>query len=92
MTLRWTGTALRDLKALPSYIALDNPDAAVRFVDRIMEGIQLLPAQPQMGRAGRVEQTREFVVPPYVVVYRVRRSQIAILAIIHSARRWPDSF
>ncbi|MEO5922945.1 MAG: type II toxin-antitoxin system RelE/ParE family toxin [Bryobacteraceae bacterium] len=92
MRLKWTRTALHDLNALHSYIALDDPAAADRFVDRILEGVQLLPTQPEMGRSGRVPQTREFVVPPYVVAYRVRQSEIAILAIIHSARRWPDSF
>jgi toxin ParE1/3/4 len=90
--LRWTRTALRDLRALHTYISLDSPDAADRFVERLRQGIALLPIQPQMGRAGRVARTREFVVPPYVVVYRVRGSEIALVAIIHSARRWPGSF
>jgi toxin ParE1/3/4 len=92
MKLRWTKTALRDLESLHRYIQTDNPKAADRFVDRILAGIELLPHQPGMGRAGRVAHTREFVVPPYVVVYRLKRDEVAVVAIIHSARRWPDSF
>jgi toxin ParE1/3/4 len=92
MRLRWTRTALRDLHSLHAYISLDNTNAADRFVDRLRQGIELLPSQPQMGRAGRVPRTRELVVPPYVVVYRVRGVEVAVVAIIHSARRWPDSF
>ncbi|MEP7354309.1 MAG: type II toxin-antitoxin system RelE/ParE family toxin [Acidobacteriota bacterium] len=92
MTLRWTPTALRDLVSLHKYIAADDPDAAARFVARIEEGVNLLPTQPDMGRRGRVARTREFVVPPYVVVYRVRGTEVAVIALIHTARRWPDSF
>lgn len=92
MKLRWTRTALRDLESLHRYISQDNPDTAERFVEGILEGIDLLPRHPEMGRLGRVSRTREFVVPPYVVVYRLRRAEIVIVAIIHSARRWPDSF
>ena len=45
-----------------------------------------------MGRTGRVAGTRELVIAPYVIAYRSRKSVIEILAIIHGARRWPDSF
>ena len=41
---------------------------------------------------GRVAGTRELVIAPFVIVYRVRKMTIDILAIIHSARRWPESF
>lgn len=92
MRLRWTKTALRDLESLHRYITDDNPTAASKFVERILKGIEILPHHPEMGRPGRVPRTREFVVPPYIVVYRIRAEQIAIVAIIHSARRWPDSF
>jgi toxin ParE1/3/4 len=41
-----------------------------------------------MGRPGRVENTRELVEYPYVIVYRVaaERDEIAILSVIHGAR------
>ncbi len=92
MRVRWTRTALCDLESLHSFIREDNPDAAGKFIERILEGIDLLPRHPEMGRPGRVARIREFVVPPYVIVYRIRRELISIVAIIHFARRWPDSF
>lgn len=92
MRLRWTKIALRDLESLHRYINQDAPDAADKFVEPILEGIDLLPRHPEMGHLGRVPRIREFVVPPYVIVYRLRRDEIALVAIIHSARRWPDSF
>jgi plasmid stabilization system protein ParE len=45
-----------------------------------------------MGRIGRVSATRELVLPPMIVAYRLRRSALEILAIIHGAHRWPDNF
>jgi addiction module RelE/StbE family toxin len=90
MTVRWTPTALRDLQALHAFIASDRKDAAVGMVERILDGIAALEDFPQIGRPGRVVGTRELVVSPYVVAYRLRRGVVELLAIIHGKRRWPE--
>ena len=92
MIIRWTPTALRDLMSLHAYISPDNPTAADAEVERILAGIAALSQHPEMGRGGRVPGTRELVAPPFVIAYRARRAAVEILAIIHGARRWPDSF
>jgi toxin ParE1/3/4 len=48
---------------------------------------------PERGRQGRIEGTRELVVAgtPFVVAYRIRSREMEVLAIVHGARRWPDS-
>jgi toxin ParE1/3/4 len=92
MTVRWTPTALRDLGSLHAYICSDNATAADAAVGRILAGIEALSQHPEMGRVGRVTATRELVLPPMVVAYRLRRGALEILAIIHGARRWPDRF
>jgi toxin ParE1/3/4 len=92
MTIRWTPTGLRDLESLHAYIADDNPDAAAGMVDRIVSAIDELRRHPGLGRKGRVAGTRELIVAPYVVVYRSSPTAIEILAVIHGARRWPESF
>lgn len=92
MIVRWTRTALRDLQSLHGYIRRDNPGAADAYTERILAAIDLLPMHPGMGRPGRVKGTRELVVAPYIVVYRVHKETIGLAAIIHAARRWPDSF
>ena len=48
------------------------------------------PGTPELGRSGRWPRTRELVVPPYVVVYQQDEAAVDILAVHHSARRWPD--
>ncbi len=94
MKLEWTRLALQDLRHLHEYIADDNPSAASRMVTRMQEATERLKNHPQMGRPGRVQGTRELVIAgsPYVVVYILGDSEIQIVAIIHSAMRWSDTF
>jgi toxin ParE1/3/4 len=92
MTVRWTPTALGDLESLHACISDDNPGAAAATVDQIVAGIEMLARYPHIGRVGRVPGTRELVIPPYIVAYRVRRAAIEVAAILHGVRRWPDSF
>ena len=92
MTVRWTPTALRDLQALHASIADDRDSAAIPMVDRILEAISALEDFPEIGRRGRVAGTRELVLPPYVVAYRLRRGVIELSGIIHGKRRWPERF
>ena len=92
MTVRWSPTALRDLESLHAYIADDNPGAAALTVETVVAGIEALLRHPEMGRKGRIAGTRELVIAPHIIVYRARKTAIDILAIIHGARRWPDSF
>ena len=89
MTIRWTPTALNDLEAVYDYIARDNADAASAMIRRIVSGIDALVRNPELGRIGREAGSRELIVVPYRVIYRVRDSTVEILNIVHSARRWP---
>jgi toxin ParE1/3/4 len=93
MNIAWSPEAIEDLVSLRSYIAEDNPAAAQRVVRHIIQNVEeLLPDNPQIGRAGRVPGTRELVIPrtPYIVPYRFQRTTIQILRVYQGARRWPD--
>lgn len=94
MKLRWTRFALEDLRHLHEYIAEDNPHVAGRMIARIQEAALHLKRHPQMGRQGRVQGTRELVIAgtPYIVVYIPDGIEVQIVAVFHSAMRWPDNF
>ena len=94
MRLVWSAQALEDLQQVREYIAADSQGAAARTARRLRDAAKLLVSHPEIGRAGRVSSTRELVVSgtPYLLPYRMHRGQIEILAILHSARRWPDNF
>ena len=91
MKFVWTPQAVEDLNSLYLYLFERNPNAAKRTVQRVYEVIDLvLVDNPQAGRPGRVEGTRELVITqtPYVVPYRLREGAIELLRIYHGARPW----
>ena len=94
MEIVWRPSALDDLEQARRYVAEHNPRAAQRLWDRILKSIERLAVLPGLGRPGRVEGTRELVVPrtPYIVAYTVIGNEVMILSIIHSSRQWPDRF
>jgi len=94
MKIRWLDLAVDDLAEIADYIAHDNPNAAKRIVSCLWSAVRSLATQPEIGRPGRVFGTRELIVggTPFIVAYRIIKSQIHILRVLHSARRWPDEF
>jgi addiction module RelE/StbE family toxin len=94
MDIVWRRTALDDLEAARRYIARDSPQAAARVYAAILAAVGRLAIHPSLGRPGRVDDTRELVVPrtPYIVAYALIDDQVMVLAVMHSARKWPDRF
>jgi toxin ParE1/3/4 len=95
MTLIWSPEALQDLSDIRAFIGQDNPGAAKKIVARIVTLVsEQLPANPEIGRIGRVSGTRELVISntPFVVPYRIRDEHIDILRVYHAARMWPEQF
>jgi plasmid stabilization system protein ParE len=92
MRLRWLRQALRNLEDEANFTAADDPVAARLVVKRVLDAVAMLPAQPGLGRPGRVAGTRELVVlkTRYLVPYRVRGEVIEVLRVFHTSRRLPD--
>ena len=91
MDARWAPRAADDLERIAGYIQQDDPDAAYRVAQTIYERAEGLQTLPTRGRPGRVEGTRELVLPPlpFIIVYRVLAETVEIVRIIHGAQRWP---
>jgi toxin ParE1/3/4 len=94
MEIVWREVALNSLERARAYIAQDNPAAAARVHERILSAVRNLADIPNMGRPGRIEDTRELVVAgtPYIVAYTVLDNQVSIIAVQHSAQKWPERF
>jgi len=92
--LRWTLPAIEQLREIFDYIADDNPAAAVRMIKRIRLSMRQVTRMPYTGRVGRVGGTREAIVPgtSYIVAYRVLEDAVHVLAVLHGAQKWPESF
>jgi plasmid stabilization system protein ParE len=83
--------ALADLERIFLWIAQDSPANARSVSQHILDAIENRIAWfPHMGRKGRVNGTREWVVRglPYIIVYNVdeARDAIFILGIFHGAK------
>ena len=93
LTILWTKRALRRLGQIGEQIEKDNPTAAASVVSRIASALDALAEHPNMDRPGRLKDTRELVLAdiPYIIPYRVRRSDIEILTVMHDAQQWPKA-
>ena len=86
MRIRWTEPALRSFAAHIGHIAEDNPDAAERVRNAIVETVERLADYPHRGRQGQRAGTRELVIaafPTYLVVYRTTETEVRILRVWH---------
>ena len=94
MRLTWNDDALEDLERIKDHIEENDPFAAARVVLRLHDGIEQLAAFPNLGRIGRVPETRELIFSDlrYIAVYRVHvaRDEVEILTLIHTARKYPQ--
>jgi toxin ParE1/3/4 len=91
MKVVWSPRAVRHLVDLRAYIEKDSEQNAAAVAKRILEAVELLETQPEMGRPGRVLGTRELVIPdtPYIIPYRVRRERLELIAVFHGRQKWP---
>lgn len=87
--LIWTAPALADVEAIAEYIALDNPRAASRFVQKAFDKVERLESYPKSGkRPPELPGTsyREIVVAPCRIFYRLEKSDVYILYVMRSER------
>ncbi len=88
MNVVWSPRAIRHLVSIREYIEKDSEVSAAVVAGRILNAIEILRTQPQMGRPGRLTGTRELVVSgtPFIVPYRVRRERLELLAVFDGRR------
>lgn len=94
MIIKWLEDALYDLQSLRHYISQDNANAANKVVKKILNKVNLLSEQPDIGRQGRVLNTRELVISdtPYIVPYRIKNGVVEILRVLGLLTYKEESF
>lgn len=86
--IRWTTPAVDQLASIVNHIRQDNPDAARKVAQGILDTIEKLETFPSIGRPGEREGTRELVSYTYVIVYKLKDDVAEILSIWHGAQDW----
>ena len=92
MRIRWALQAEHDRADILRHIAADDVPAAIAMDELFGAAAGRLVDFPLLGRPGTVPGTRELVVhQSYRLIYEVDESEgvVWLLALIHTARRWP---
>lgn len=91
LRVRWSRQSRGHLLAIRQRIREDNPAAAERMRVRIVKQVKLLGTMPALGHPGRRRGTMEFVVSPYIIIYRTISRSLVVLGIFHGHRgEWED--
>jgi toxin ParE1/3/4 len=88
LEIRWSAVAVRHLEEATDYTAQDRRSAAVSIRRRVLKTMALLSSSPFAGKAGRMEGTRETVVPQssLIVVYQITEDRLEVLGLWHTSR------
>jgi len=89
MKIEWTEPAISDLQHIRGYIAKDSEYFSARFIEKVINRIDVLPDFPEMGRVvseADDKSIRELIYQKYRIMYRIEKERILILAIIHGGR------
>ncbi|MFF0923104.1 type II toxin-antitoxin system RelE/ParE family toxin [Rhizobium leguminosarum] len=93
MIVKWLQQALLDREGQIRHIFAENPKAAIALDDVIRHQAQILGDHPEAGRGGRLDGTRELVIPrtAFLLIYRIDRNaqKVEILRLLHGAQQWP---
>ena len=94
MKVIWTRRAIGHLVRLRRHIEKDSEENAALVAGRILKAVDLLQLHPEIGRPGRINGTRELVVPdtPYIIPYRLRLERLELIAVFHGRQKWPTGF
>lgn len=88
-------SAEADLEGIVSFVARDNPEAALRLGRALVTALRNLEIFPRLGRVvpefGH-EDLRELVKQPYRIIYPVNAAaeRIEVIRFWHGARGEPD--
>lgn len=89
--LIWTRPALDDLNEIAEYIALDNPDAARRLIQKIFASVGTLKQFPESGRRPpelKNTQYRELITNPCRIFYRRDGNIVFVLFVMRCEREF----
>ena len=88
-----SSAALYELDEIWSYIAQDNPEAADRWIGKLLDACETLASNPHIGhsRADITDKTLLFwPVDAYLIIYQVQSGHIDVLAVTQGSRDIPS--
>jgi addiction module RelE/StbE family toxin len=89
--VRWSPAAADDLERIADYLRENHPHFLESTIEKLYRAAVSLRQFPNRGRWGKLEGSRELVLPrlPYIIVYSVDQQLVNILRIMHTSPDWP---
>jgi len=90
--VHWTNTAIDHLLSIYEYVSHDSDVYADRLMDRLTRRSQQIGTFPRSGRSVpeyEAPDIREVIEGSYRIIYRIKKEQIDVLAVIHGAQQLP---
>jgi toxin ParE1/3/4 len=90
----YSARAADDLDDIAEYIARDNPQRALSFIDELRERCTLLTAFPENAPLRRdiAEGIRLVPFGRYLILYSVGDDAVLVERVLHGARDIPEAF
>jgi toxin ParE1/3/4 len=88
----WSPLSIDRAREIAEYIALDNKSAYKRWIENILNNVDILQSSP---KAGRIipeierEEIRKLIYGNYHIIYRVEKDRVSILTIRHGKQILP---
>lgn len=92
--VRLSPRAAADLEEIGDYIAHDNPERAITFVDELQNACTGIADNPQAYsiRLEIAPGIRMAIYGQYVILFQIRPSEIRVERILHGARDLPRAW
>ena len=97
MKVVWSKESLRQLIEIEQFISRDNPDRAVKFINKLIDRGEKVKDYPYKGRIVpefSTNEIREVFEKTYRIVYKISKDQIEILTVFegHQLLRHDEVF
>ena len=93
MKIIWSPLSVERMTEIAKYIAEDNPDASITWVESIFEIIDRLKQYPESGRiVPEIDKPniREVIYGNYRIIYKILKQELYILTIRHFKQLLPS--
>jgi len=84
MKVFWTKESINRLREIENYIARDNTNAAIKFIDNLILLTENLSKNPERGRVVpelSIKAIRELLYKDYRIVYLIKKNRIEVLTV-----------
>ena len=84
MKVIWSKESLRQLIEIENYISKDNPEGAVKFINKLIDRAEKVKDYPYKGRIVpefSINEIREVFEKTYRIVYRISGDRIEIITV-----------